>query len=109
MCKKHFDFNILSIDSSSIVVRVSSNEKVKLILMRGKFLPFMESEPDQPLAAAYLDLEHNYKDFVYDFNPSGNKSGFLIIIKDETNKEQYSFGFYFDEKKINIRPMRYGE
>ena len=110
MNNKHFDFNIIDVNNKSIVVRVSSIEKVNLILLRGKFLPFEESEMYQPLAAAYLDSEHNYKDFSYDYNLSNKtKSGFLIIVKDETNKEQYSIGFNFDDKKINIRPMSFGE
>lgn len=109
MEKQHFDFYIIRIERDFIVVRVTSSEKVKLVLMRGKFLPYDEHDPTLPLSAAFLDSNNRYKDFCYDYSTLQNKTGFSIIVKDETNREQYSIGVGFEERKINIRQMMYGE
>ncbi len=102
--KMKVEVKLLSVNSEWFTIRYSSKEKTVIKTLRLHELPYNSKKPD--FFSIREDIIYGTKDIDYPIK-NAQITGVTFIVKDETNKEQYSVGIDFLTKQINIKEMMY--
>lgn len=111
MEKMHFGVNFDKLTDTSFDIRFYSTENVSLRVYRTKL--FYQQNKFDTLQLDYfaVNLDNNEKIISFEV-PNGSPNNYCsigFVVKDETNKKQYSVNVPVDGSIVNIRLMNYGD